>query len=144
MTQGHGRLPQGAGLAGRRYTGLIANEEGALDDAVKRFISAVPPDRRPLFDRLRVLIERLYPDATLSLRYGVPTYGTQAGWVALGYWKNDVSLYTNGRHNIAGFQTEHPRIKTGTGTINLRATDGFPEEALSRVIRRAMDGVKES
>lgn len=118
--------------------------ERVVDESVRRFIDSVPKDRRPLFDRLRVLIELLYPDATLTLWYGVPTYRTKSGWVALSYWKDGVSLYTNGRHDIANFKMEHPRIKTGTGTINLRATDVFPEEALSRVIRRAMEGVKES
>jgi uncharacterized protein YdhG (YjbR/CyaY superfamily) len=111
-----------------------------MNDDVRRFIESIPADRRPLFERLRALIQNAYPDASLKLSYGVPTFKSKGGWVALGYWKGGVSIHTNGRHNIEEFNAAYPRIKTGTGTINLRVTDVVPEEALLAVIRRAMTG----
>jgi hypothetical protein len=111
-----------------------------MNEEVQRFVDAVPEDRRPLFDSLRLLIERLYPEAALTLWYGVPTFKSKSGWVSLSYWKDGVSLHTNGRHNIAEFKAAYPRVKTGTGTINLKLTDDVPEEALEWVIRRAMEG----
>ncbi len=113
-----------------------------VNEDVERFVSGVPDDRRPLFNRIRALIERLYPEASLSLWYGVPTFKTKSGWVSLSYWKEGVSLHSNGRHNIAEFKAAHPQIKTGTGTINLRLSDEVPEASLAQVIRTAMEGVK--
>jgi uncharacterized protein YdhG (YjbR/CyaY superfamily) len=113
-----------------------------VNEDVEQFVSGVPEDSRPLFNRIRALIERLYPEASLSLWYGVPTFKTKSGWVSLGYWKEGVSLHSNGAHNIAAFKVAHPRIKTGTGTINLRMSDEVPEESLAQVIRTAMEGVR--
>lgn len=115
-----------------------------MRDDVQAFIDSVPADRRPLFDRLRALIEGLYPEARLTLSYGVPTFRTASGWVGLGYWKEGVSIYTNGRHNIAGFRAAHPRIRTGTGTINFRLTDDIPEDSLAEVIHGVMKGANPS
>jgi uncharacterized protein YdhG (YjbR/CyaY superfamily) len=114
-----------------------------MNEEVQRFIDAVPDERRPLFDRIRALIEAVYPEAEVKLSYGVPTFKMKSGWVGLGYWKNGVSLYTNGPHHLSGFIREHPGVKTGKGSINLRLTDNVPEESLARVIRHAMDGLKE-
>jgi len=113
-----------------------------MNTDVERFMAAIPPDRRPLFDRLHALILALYPDAQIRLSYGVPTYRAASGWVALGYWKQGVSLYTNGAHHLMQFKAAHPRIKTGTGSINLRLTDEFPEAALREVIRHAIEHPK--
>ena len=119
-----------------------ATQARGMNEEVQRFVDAVPEDRRPLFDSLKLLIERLYPEAALTLWYRVPTFKTKLGWVALSYWKDGVSLHTNGRHNIAQFKAAYPRVKTGTGTINLKLTDDVPEESLEWVIRRAMEGLK--
>jgi uncharacterized DUF497 family protein len=58
--------------------------------------------------------------------------------VALANQKHYVSLYTNGAHHIGEFKAEYPRIKTGTGCINLKLTDPFPAAALKKVIRHAI------
>ena len=115
-----------------------------MNEEVQRFIDAIPHDRRALFDRIRALIESMYPEAEVKLSYGVPTFKMKSGWVALGYWKSGVSLYTNGPHHLSGFIREHPGIKTGKGSINFRLTDDIPEESLTRVITHAMEGLKEA
>ena len=75
-----------------------------MNQEVQSFMDAVPADRKPLFDRLHALITGLYPDAEVVISNAVPTYRAKPGWVALGYWKSGVSLYTNGPHGIAGSQ----------------------------------------
>jgi len=47
-----------------------ASPESGMNEEVQRFVDAVPEDLRPLFDSLRLLVERLYPDATLVLSHG--------------------------------------------------------------------------
>jgi uncharacterized protein YdhG (YjbR/CyaY superfamily) len=110
-----------------------------MNAEVKSFMDGVPLDRRPLFDQLHALIMNLYPNAETVLSYGVPTYKTKTGWVSLGYWKNGVTIYTNGPHNIAEFKANYPAIKTGTGCINFRVTDVIPVEALKKVIVHVME-----
>jgi hypothetical protein len=62
--------------------------------------------------------------------------------IALANQKHYVSLYTNSAHHIAEFKAKYPRIKTGTGSINLKLPDPFPAAALKKVIRHAMDQSK--
>jgi uncharacterized protein YdhG (YjbR/CyaY superfamily) len=116
--------------------------EDEMNEEVQLFVDAVPGDRRPLFDRLHAIIMSLYPEASPVMWYRVPTYRTKTGWLALGYWKNGVSLYTNGRHNIAEFKAKHPRIRTGTGSINFGVTDPLPVVSVERVVKHAMEGLR--
>ncbi len=115
-----------------------------MNEEVSRFIEAIPADRRSQFDELQATILRLYPEADLVLWFHVPTYRTKTGWVALGYWKGGMSLYTNGPHHIAAFRTAHPQFKTGKGSINFKIGESIPIEAVEKVIRHAMEGMKQA
>ena len=114
-----------------------------MNGEVRRYVEAVQDERRPLFDTLQALILGLYPDAEVVISYSIPTYRAKSGWVGLGYWKQGVSVYTNGPHNIAEFKAEHPRIKTGKGSINFKVTDEVPVPALEKVITHAIEGGKQ-
>jgi uncharacterized protein YdhG (YjbR/CyaY superfamily) len=114
-----------------------------MNGQVQRYVEAVQDERRPLFDELQALILGLYPDAKVVLSYQVPTYRAKSGWVALGYWKGGVSVYTNGAHNIAEFRAEHPGFKTGKGSINFKVRDEVPVPALEKVFTHAMEGRKQ-
>lgn len=41
---------------------------------VDKYIAEQDPDKRPLLEKLRGLVERAVPDATPSLKWGVPVY----------------------------------------------------------------------
>ena len=110
-----------------------------MNKEVQRYVDAVPDERRPLFDKLHELIIDLYPSAEVVMSYQIPTYRAKSGWVALGYWKDGVSLYTNGAHHIAEFKAKYPAIKTGKGSITLRLEEVVPVAALKKVVKHAID-----
>jgi uncharacterized protein YdhG (YjbR/CyaY superfamily) len=113
-----------------------------MNKEVQRYIDPVPEERKPLFLKLQTLILGLYPNAEVLIWYRMPTYRIKPGWVALANQKSYVSLYTNGAHHIGEFKAKYPRIKTGTGCINLKVTDEFPVAALKKVIRHAIEHPK--
>ena len=113
-----------------------------MNPDVQRFIGNIPADHKPDFMRLHDLILEMYPDAQLVISYGVPTFKTPKGWVALGHWKGGVSVYPRGRRNTDVFRAENPGFKTGAGTINLRTGEPLPIAALRKVIRLAMESPK--
>lgn len=113
-----------------------------MNKEVQRYVDAVPDEQKPLFAKIHALIMGLYPDAEVVMSYQVPTYRAKSGWVALGYWKDGVSLYTNGPHHIAEFKAEYPGIKTGKGSINFKVTDMVPVPALQKVITHAIEHSK--
>ncbi|MFN2387178.1 MAG: iron chaperone [Thermoanaerobaculia bacterium] len=109
---------------------------------MKRYALAGPKAHRARFAELQALIRRLYPKTEAVISYGIPTDRARAGWVGLGYWKDGVSLYTNGPQHIADFKAAYPKIKTGKGSINFRVTDEVPFAGVKRVIRHAMEDRK--
>lgn len=109
-----------------------------MDESVRSYIETVTDERRQLFDELQALILGIYPDANIVLSYRVPTYKTPSGRVALGYWRQGVSVYT-GTRVIPAFQTAYPALKTGKGSINFKVTDEIPVEALKAVIKDVVD-----
>jgi hypothetical protein len=64
------------------------------------------------------------------------------GWVALGYWKEGVSLHAGGPDPIAPLKGEYPHIKTGVGSLNFRITDEIPVGAVEQVVGQAMERPK--
>lgn len=110
-----------------------------MNEGVQRYVDAIPEGSRPLFDKLHALIMALYPEAEVVISYQIPTYKAKAGWVALGRWKDGVSLYTNGPQHIAEFKARYPAMKTGKGSINFKATDVVPVAAVKTVIRHAIE-----
>ena len=114
----------------------------AMDKAVADYFRSQPHDRRKVLDALHAMVLRLYPRAHVDLRYKMPTYHVDDGWVAIANQKHYVSLYTCGYHHIARFKQRCPEIKTGKGCINLRVSDDLPWPELEFVVRHAIDHPK--
>ncbi|WP_338517306.1 iron chaperone [Alteromonas gracilis] len=103
------------------------------------YLEALPKARRIKLQRLADLIISLYPSAEVSMKYKMPTFSIDAGWVAIANQKNYVSLYTCSAQHLEQFKQCYPTIKTGTGCINFKDKDDLPIDALKQVITSAMD-----
>ena len=97
--------------------------EQTVDEAVRGYIDAIPPEHRPLFDRLQKLILGLYPEATVVISYKIPTYRVEKGRLHIGTWKHGVSLYGWKQDGAEAFIARHPGLRTSKGTIQLRPED---------------------
>ncbi len=95
-----------------------------MDAAVREYIDAVPPEHRPLFDRVHRLILAVHPDAAVVMSYQMPTYKLGMRRLYVGAWKHGVSIYGWNQGADAGFSSRHPELIASKGTIRLR-----PEEA---------------
>jgi hypothetical protein len=98
-------------------------QTGPVDEAVRDYIDAIAPERRPLFDRIDRLIHDAYPDAVILLSYQMPTYQVGRYRLYVGVWKHGVSLYGWEHGRDAGFAGRHPDLVTSKGTIKLRPDD---------------------
>ena len=96
-------------------------------------------EHKDLFEKLHKLIMEMYPTADNKVSYGILMYKIAKGWVALGYWKEGVSIYTMLPPLIKEFKLKHPTIKTGKGCINFRLTDNIPVSDIKRVIKGAVE-----
>jgi uncharacterized protein YdhG (YjbR/CyaY superfamily) len=113
-----------------------------MDDAVRDYIDAIPPEHRPLFDRLHRLVLEVHPEAAVVLSYQIPTYKVGRQRLFLGVWRHGVSIYGWQPGRDAGFTDRHPELKTGKGTIRLRPEEAaaIPDDELRDLVRAALGG----
>ncbi len=112
-----------------------------MDEAVRGYLDAIPPDHRALFERIHRLILAAYPDVTVVLSYQMPTYKVGGRRLYVGAWKHGVSVYGWQQGREAGFTARHPGLKTSKGTIQLRPEDaaGIADGELAGLVRAALD-----
>ncbi len=112
-----------------------------MDEDVRRYIEAIPPGHRPLFDRLHRLVLTVHPEATVVLSYKMPTYSVGKRRLHVGAWKHGLSVYGWQQGGEAAFVSSHPEAKAGKGTIRLtpEAADGISDDELCGLVRAALD-----
>ena len=107
--------------------------------SLTEYIENVQENRRERFDGIMALIGRMYPKAELSMKYRMPTWELDDGWIALANQKQYISVYTCGEVHLAAFKALHPEVKTGKGCINIRNKDAFSLDDLAIVVSSAME-----
>ncbi|MGI8699129.1 MAG: iron chaperone [Mycobacteriales bacterium] len=113
-----------------------------MDDAVRDYIDAIAPERRPLFDRIHRLILEVHPDAAVMLSYQMPTYEVGRCRLYVGVRKHGLSFYGWEHGGDAGFTGRHPDLVTSKGTIRVRPEDAerIPDDEFRELVRAALDG----
>jgi Domain of unknown function (DU1801) len=94
-----------------------------MDQGVQDYVDQISAANRPLFDRVHGLIVAAYPQATVSLSYGMPTYRVGRRRRYLGAWAHGVSLYGWPQGRDGGFAERHPDLLSGKATIRIRPQD---------------------
>ena len=112
-----------------------------MDAHVRKYISAIPKEKRALFDRLQRLILDTKPDAAVVFSYKMPTYTVGRRRLFLGVWEHGVSLYGWDRGRDGGFSKRHPELMSGRTTIRLRPDDAsrIPDKEFHDLVRGALD-----
>lgn len=111
-----------------------------IPSEVQGYLKNVPPERlNVLFSRIR----KRFPEATLSLRYRMPTFELGDAWIAVGNQKSYLSVYTCERAHIEPYLKVHPKTKVGTGCLNFPDNAQIDLEALDAVIDQALTAEKQ-
>ncbi|MGH9129166.1 MAG: DUF1801 domain-containing protein [Acidimicrobiales bacterium] len=91
-----------------------------MDQEVLKYIEAIPPEHRHLFDRVHRMILEACPEVEVVLSYKMPTYQMGDRRLHLAAWNHGVSIYGWKPQGDGGFTLRHPECWTSTGTIRLR------------------------
>lgn len=111
-----------------------------MDPELASYIAAIPPERRPLFDRVHRLILEACPAVEVGLSYKMPTYQIGKRRLHVAVWKHGVSIYGWKAHGDGGLTQRHPELQTSTGTIQLRSDrhTTVPDEVIRQLARAAL------
>ena len=107
--------------------------------SVEAYLDTVPAERKAKLESILLLIRSMYPLAIELMKYKMPTYEYDKGWVAVANQKSYISLYTCSVVHITEFKQKYSKIKTGKGCINFRDGDLIPLKDLETVIRSAIE-----
>jgi len=110
-----------------------------MEAKLESYINLILNNRIDKFNTLHNLILKHYPNAVVDMKYKMPTYHVDQGWVALANQKNYISLYTCLPEALDVFKKTHPKINTGKGCINFKETNELPLEDIEQVIKLAME-----
>lgn len=110
---------------------------GAPIDA---FFDKQPPGHRAILVALRALVEEAAPDATSSIKWGMPVYNLDGAMLcALGAHKSHVNLVISGP--AEAFDDPNGRLEGESQNgrhLKLRALDELPQEAVRGWLRVAV------
>jgi uncharacterized protein YdhG (YjbR/CyaY superfamily) len=111
-----------------------------MDEAVQRYIDAIPAEHRPLFDRLHGLVLSVHPDAAVVLSYDIPAYKVGRRRLFLAAWQHGISIYGWQADRDAGFSGRHADLRSGKATIRVRPEDAIAisDEEFTDLIRAAL------
>lgn len=104
---------------GRFEVLATGDNDGRVDEPVRKCIDAIAPAHRSLFDRLHRLILEVHPDIEVTLSYKMPTYRVGERGLHVGVWKHGLSIYGWDPGRDAGFAARHPELANDKGTIRL-------------------------
>ncbi|GGV12346.1 hypothetical protein GCM10010260_58750 [Streptomyces filipinensis] len=109
-------------------------------DSVQEYVDSIAPRHRSLFDLVSGLILEEFPQASVALSYGMPTYRAERRRLHIGVWQHGVSIYGWGTDRDGGFSSRHPALISGKATIRLRSTDmaDVTDHELRALIRAAL------
>ena len=113
-----------------------------MDDAVHNYIDAIPPEFRPLFDRIDRLVVGAFPAATVGISYRMPTYRVDGHRLFVGVWTHGISIYGWPQGRVDDFIARHPSLRTSKGTIRLGVDDAadVADDELLGLVRAALAG----
>ncbi len=108
---------------------------------MRRYVDAIAPEHRPLFDRVHRLVLEACPQAGLALSYRMPTYRVGGRRLHVGVWRHGISLYGWAEDRDAGFSSRHPELVGGRGTIRLRPQDAaeITDDELRDLVRATLE-----
>ncbi|MCP5052322.1 MAG: DUF1801 domain-containing protein [bacterium] len=105
---------------------------------VDKYFEEMSEDRRTKAMDVHRLVLELYPDAVVSMKYRMPTYESETGWVAIANQKNYWSVYTCSSDKIQVYIDKNSGTKHGKGCLNFRKKDAIDMESMQSVIRNSM------
>ncbi len=103
---------------------------------VDDYLANQPEKNRVALSKLREFIQKLAPEASEVISYGMPLYKFHGMLVGFAGYKNHLGFYPGGI--VQEFLDELKDFKTSKGTIQFTVDRPIPDKLLKRIIRAKM------
>ena len=101
---------------------------------IDEYIATCDPEVREMLIKVRKLIQRLAPDATEAMTYGIPTFKLNGNLVHFAAFKNHLGFYPDPSAIIA-FEDKLKEYNCATGTIRFPFSKPIPYDLIEEIVR---------
>jgi hypothetical protein len=133
------KVAKKGGIAAKKSPPPVAARRADYGAPIDGFLAKQPPHLRAVLEELRALVEKEVPEATASLKWGMPNFAIGKSMVcAMAGFKSHVNLIVMGPPEI--FDDPDGRLEGGAKGgrhIKLRGLDEVPRDAVRRWVRAA-------
>ena len=104
-------------------------------NTVDEYMAALPPDFKPLLEKIRQTIKELAPNANEVISYGMPGYKYHGMLVYFAAFKNHCSFFVASHAVHAQFAAELAPFKTSKGTLQFTPAKPIPMPLLKKSVK---------
>jgi uncharacterized protein YdhG (YjbR/CyaY superfamily) len=108
---------------------------------IDRYIAGFPKDVQTILKKVRDTISKLAPDATETIKYGIPTFVLNKNLVHFGGYKRHIGFYPTSSA-IEKFREELSMYEFSKGAIKFPLDKPIPYDLIKRIVKFRVEEVK--
>lgn len=101
--------------------------------SIEEYIEAFPPELQKKLLLIRNTIKQAAPQATETIKYGIPTFVCNGNLISFGAWKQHIGIYPAPRA-AAEFRKELSTYGGAKGTIQFPHQEALPTDLIRRIV----------
>jgi uncharacterized protein YdhG (YjbR/CyaY superfamily) len=102
--------------------------------AIDRYISRSPAAVRDALEKVRAAIRKAAPEATQTIKYGVPTFVLRENLVHFAAFKSHIGFYPT-PSAISAFRDQLSAYKSAKGSVQFPLASPMPVKLIEQMVR---------
>jgi len=104
---------------------------------VDKYISTFPEETQQALNLIRNTIQKMVPEASETVSYGIPTFKLKGNLVHYAGYKNHIGFYP-GAAGIEAFQQEISKYKNAKGSVQFPLNQPLPLSLIRKITEFAV------
>ena len=100
---------------------------------INEYVLSFPKETQMLLEQMRMTIQKAAPNATESMKYGMPTFELMGNLVHFAAYKHHIGFYP-APSGIIAFKDELKTYVTSKGAIQFPQGQAFPLELIKKIV----------
>lgn len=101
---------------------------------VDQYIRMFPPETKRVLEKIRVTIKQAAPQATETIKYGIPTFVLNGNLVHFGGYRGHIGFYPV-PSGIEAFKKQLAKYQSGKGTIRFPINEPIPFTLVKQIVK---------
>jgi uncharacterized protein YdhG (YjbR/CyaY superfamily) len=108
---------------------------------VDAYIAGFPQDVRTMLDQVRAAIRSAAPDATETIKYGIPTFVQNENLVHFAAFKRHIGFYPSSS-GVAAFASALSEYKSAKGSVQFPFDKPMPLKLIAKIVQSRLREVQ--